>query len=129
MCSGSPIPMKTILRMNASPGRSRAASTTCCTISPALRLRSRPIRAVMQKSQPIAQPTCVEMQSVVCDSPGISTASISCPSSRRKTYLVEPSAERRTAARWNSPMRKCSASFARIGLEIDVISSKLLARC
>ena len=75
LCSGSPMPMKTIL-VGFCPTLSMA-QYSCSTISPAVRLRPKPSVAVAQKAQPQAQPTWQEMHKVSllrsCLSSGIST--------------------------------------------------------
>ena len=60
----------------------KIAWCTCCTISRTERWRSRPICAVSQKRQPIAQPTWLLTQSVRLNQPvrcgiGITTLSVS----------------------------------------------------
>ncbi len=50
-----------------------------------------PILPVRQKAQPIAQPTCVEMQNVFEGVSGMNTDSINWPSARRSRNFVVPS--------------------------------------
>jgi len=60
---GSPMPMKTkVCKRRPAARASRRSARNCSTISPLLRLRSKPVFVVAQKSQPIAQPTCEETQ-------------------------------------------------------------------
>ena len=55
---GSPMPMKTtVCSLRPVLAASRRSAKNCSTISPALRLRSKPVLVVAQKSQPMAQPT------------------------------------------------------------------------
>ena len=53
-----------------------------------VRWRIRPILPVRQKAQPIAQPTCVEMQKVCAGVSGMKTDSICLPSARREHELL-----------------------------------------
>jgi len=89
------MPMKTRLRISQ-PSTARTV-TTWATISAALRLRSRPMRPVSQKVQPMRQPTWEEMHNDQVDcwpsSPrriGMRTHSISKPSWVRSTALAVP---------------------------------------
>ena len=66
----------------------RAAASTCATISPAVRLRASPAWPVAQKTQPIAQPACVLMQTVLRSSYSISTVSMVRPSGSRNSHLI-----------------------------------------
>src|SRR6058998_3434736 len=72
---------------------SRAKKSTCATISPALKCRSKPICPVAQNVQPKAQPACVETQTVArgllspCGGYSISTDSISLPSASSSRIL------------------------------------------
>ena len=88
--NGSPMPMKTTLRIER--WKSRWAAATCPTISLTVRLRRSPSWAVSQKAQPRAQPTCEETQRVCQRWPrrdmGTTTDSISSPSGARCTNLV-----------------------------------------
>ena len=84
--SGSPWPIMTMLSRPPSC-RSRfslATNSTCPTISPAVRLRSRPSRAVMQNLQSPGHPTWLEIQMVSRSPSGMSTVSTVRPSSSRK---------------------------------------------
>ena len=90
-CSGSPIPMKTMLYSPAAVPVSASSAATWPTISPAARLRVKPSFAVMQKAQPKPQPTCEEMQKVIRSSAGIATASTCPPCGSSSTYFVVPS--------------------------------------
>ena len=56
LCAGSPMPMNTTF----CTGRSLRASATWATISALPSWRCKPSRPVMQKTQPTAQPTCVD---------------------------------------------------------------------
>ena len=57
LASGSPMPMNTTLPSRRSIDRaSRAARTTCSTISPTVRWRVKPACPVAQNPHPIAQP-------------------------------------------------------------------------
>jgi hypothetical protein len=71
LANGSPMPMKTTLvRWSGASARGRSSGSiaqtraTCSTTSPAERLRVNPNCPVAQKVQPMAQPACVEMQTV-----------------------------------------------------------------
>jgi hypothetical protein len=93
---------------------SRRSARNCSTISPAVRLRSKPVFVVAQKSHPIAQPTCDERQPAARSGrkSGISTDSTVRPSARRSSSLVVPSlATWRTAnsAAGSANRPKCSA--------------------
>ena len=65
------MPMKTRLVSGRGAGpppsstMRRLARSTWSTISPAVRWRTSPMVPVMQKVQPMAQPTCEETQSVL----------------------------------------------------------------
>jgi hypothetical protein len=59
---------------------SRATNRTWPTISPAVRLRSRPMSAVMQNLQSTGHPTWLEMQTVSRSASGMRTVSIVRPS-------------------------------------------------
>ena len=74
-----------------------ASTRTWPTISPAVRLRTRPILPVRQNAQAIAQPTCVEMQKVIDGVSGMKTDSICRPSARRSRNFSVPSIERSRA--------------------------------
>ena len=65
--SGSPMPIITTFnRESVAPDRFPGQHTsTWPTISPAVRFRSRPIRAVRQNLQSTGQPTWLEMQTVL----------------------------------------------------------------
>ena len=58
------MPISTMLKAARARPVSCASTRTCDAISPAVRLRSRPIFPVRQNPQFIAHPTCVEMQKV-----------------------------------------------------------------
>ena len=59
------MPMKTTFVTCSSRGaRSRWKCSTCATTSSAGMFRSKPIWPVAQKTQPMAQPACVETQTV-----------------------------------------------------------------
>ena len=65
LASGSPMPMNTTLLSRRPAARARrAATTTCSTISPVVRWRSKPAWPVAQKPQPIAQPAWLDTQTV-----------------------------------------------------------------
>ena len=92
---GSPMPMKTrVCSLRPTAFASRRSARNCSTISPAVRLRSKPVFVVAQKSHPIAQPTCEERQPAARSArkSGISTDSTVRPSPRRSSNLVVPSA-------------------------------------
>ena len=74
-------------------GVSCCARTTCSTISPASRWRSKPAWPVAQNVQPIAQPACDETHTVARSALRISTVSTCAPSpaSARATSSVAPS--------------------------------------
>ena len=55
------MPMKTTLRRCSFGSRRARPTSTCATISSAPRWRFSPATPLAQKTQPIAQPTCVEM--------------------------------------------------------------------
>ena len=110
LCSGSPMPISTRLR-----GRwpcSRSAASTCATISSVVRLRSSPPRAVRQKAQSIAQPTCVDTHWVSRPWPGISTVSTRLPSGMASSILRVPSLARSSRTRCSASGVSCSASQA-----------------
>ena len=74
--------------------RARARGrATWPAISPAVRCRTRPILPVRQNAQPIAQPTCVEMQKVCAGVSGMNTDSMCWPSASRRTNFWVPSSE------------------------------------
>src|SRR5574344_3137577 len=87
---GSPIPMKTTLVKVSTAGMDRI----WLRISAVLRLALKPIRPVMQKAQPILQPTWDDTQSVALSASGIYTASIKPPFKAGNRYLMVPSVER-----------------------------------
>ena len=93
LCSGSPMPMKTML-VGRRPATA-VACATCSTISPADRWREKPRVAVAQNWQSSAQPTCDEIHSVSMSRSsllsGISTDSMARPSKVRKRNLRVPS--------------------------------------
>ena len=70
---GSPIPIITTFsgRRRSRRPCARPSTTTCATISPAVKLRSSPISAVKQNLQSTGQPTCVEMHRVSRRSSGM----------------------------------------------------------
>ena len=76
--------------LNALSRRSRApASTrTCPAISPAVRLRTRPILPVRQNAHAIAHPTWVEMQKVMAGVSGMNTDSMCFPSASLQQELL-----------------------------------------
>ncbi len=85
LCAGSPMPMNTTLLT----ARRRRASTTCATISALPSWRSKPLRPLMQKTHPTAQPTCVETHSPPRGSSTLSTIWPSCSStSSRATPFI-----------------------------------------
>ena len=100
---GSPIPMNTMFLISKPVRPVHGSSTwkraawSCAAISAADRLRIRPICAVSQKRQPMAQPTWLETQSVRVVVPsrwriGMTTLSVSRPSPRSMVNLsVSPS--------------------------------------
>ena len=92
--NGSPIPMKTapVTRRPCALARSRAW-TSWSRISQVARLRRRGIRAVAQKTQPIAQPTCDDRQTLTAPGlcSGIKTVSTARPSAVRKRSFWKPS--------------------------------------
>jgi len=88
--------MKTMVcRRRPAARASRLSATNCAAISAAERLRSKRDFAVAQKSQPIAQPTCDEMQPATRQPAGvgISTDSTVRPSASRSSNLTVPSPE------------------------------------
>ena len=64
------------------------ARTTCSTISPAERCRSKPAWPVAQNVQPIAHPACDETQTVARAEYRMSTVSICAPSSARQSHFA-----------------------------------------
>ena len=82
-----------MLKGVANMSRARASARTCPAISPAVRLRTSPILPVRQNAQPMAQPTCVEMQKVCAGVSGMKTDSIWRPSPSRRTNFRVPSSE------------------------------------
>ena len=139
---GSTLPMKTI---DVRGGRSASSTTAlathaCARISSVLKLRTKPMRPVAQKVQAMRQPTCEEMQSVVCaraffarfpsvdGNGGMSTDSTSLPSARRRSSLrvasrattvwesVTSSASGCSSSaslRWLSSLIRCRAACSR----------------
>ena len=59
------MPIITMLKRSSRSPSAVATTRTWPTISPALRLRVKPIVPVRQNAQAIAHPTCVEMQMVM----------------------------------------------------------------
>ena len=80
LASGSPMPMTTIFVIRSSAPSNVCARNTCSIISPADRFRFRPNSPLAQKTQPIAQPTCVLMQTVTRSGSRINTHSMCSPS-------------------------------------------------
>ena len=58
------MPISTMLNGASSSPVADASTRTCAAISPAVRLRTRPILPVRQNAQPIAHPTWVDTQNV-----------------------------------------------------------------
>ena len=89
------MPIITTLVIGRSPralaGSECHANQSWAMISAALRLRLKPCRAVAQKVQSRAQPTCEETHSVARSPSGMYTVSMALPSSRRITHLRVPS--------------------------------------
>ncbi len=86
------MPMNTTLDTRC--GQSCWARTTCSTISPVSRCRSRPAWPVAQNVQPIAQPACDDTHTVARCAVRMSTVSTSVPSrrARQSHFDVRPSA-------------------------------------
>ncbi|SST12617.1 Uncharacterised protein [Acinetobacter baumannii] len=108
LCAGSPMPMNTTFFT----ARRRRARTTWATISRLPTWRSRPLRPVMQNTQPTAQPTWVETHSPPRGSSTLSTIcrSASSTSRRDEPSLAGCSLCRRampssSAATWGRPWR------------------------
>ena len=125
LASGSPMPMNTILvsGVRASLRIQSRTAHTWLTISAVVRLRRKPMAPVRQKVQPMAQPTWEETHRVLRSSSGMSTDSITAPSSRRKANLTAPSPERSTRASAKRLMRAEVASTLRNSLARSVICS------
>ena len=70
------MPIRTMLKRLSRMSSASASTRTWPTISPAVRLRTRPILPVRQKAHAIAQPTWVEMQKVIAGVSGMKTDSI-----------------------------------------------------
>ena len=86
--------MSTMLKGLSSRSVAFASTRTCPAISPAVRLRTRPILPVRQKPHDIAQPTWVETQKVIDGVSGMKTDSICRPSASSRTNLRVPSLDR-----------------------------------
>ena len=84
--SGSPMPMKTTCDTRAVV--TCWARTTCSTISPASRWRSKPACPVAQNVQPIAQPAWDDTQTVARSPVRMSTVSTCAPSPVCQSHLV-----------------------------------------
>ncbi len=91
------MPMRTMLNGLSRSARALARSRTCPTISPAVRLRTRPILPVKQNAHAMAHPTCVEIQKVIAGVSGMNTDSIWRPSLRRRRNFSVPSVDRSRA--------------------------------
>jgi hypothetical protein len=91
-CRGSPAvrpcPSRRCGSAARRPAAAAARSSICSTISPLVRLRSTPSRPLAQKTQPIAQPTCVLMQMLRRSPSRKSTHSICPPSARRQQQFL-----------------------------------------
>ena len=99
------MPIITTLDTRSPCSRSIAASTvTCSAISPAARLRPRPMLPVAQKVHASGQPDCDETQTVRRLRWLIATASTGKPSRLVKRSLMVPSADRcdSTVSSWRS---------------------------
>ena len=96
---------------------SSSGSSTCATISPAVKLRINPSCAVKQNWQSTAHPACVEIQIVCRPSLGINTAStdagravaFSSPPRSANKYRTDPSCD---ANRCFTTGKVIRASFA-----------------
>ena len=93
LSKGSPLPMSTIFDTFSSPSCSASLFTqrTSASISPGRRFLTLPSSVDAQNAHPIAQPTCVDMQTVLPYLYCISTPSTMFPSSREKRYFLVPS--------------------------------------
>ena len=126
---GSPMPITTILLSRSSSGKSRCKCNICSTISPVVKLRTRPSRPLAQKAQPMAQPTWVLMQMVRCPRASRNSTHSTCwPSANcRSSFSVPSSAVRRVliveVKIWHSLANSARRSSGR-----SVISSKPTAR-
>jgi hypothetical protein len=113
LARGSPMPMNTRLVRGLSAGTWALALRTWPTISPALRLRLSPWRAVRQKRQPRAHPTWLDTHRVLWSSSGMSTDSMLRPSANPQRNFWVPSWEICRAVRVKPPNRAREASSSR----------------
>ena len=115
------MPMNTMLLRRPSPPATSpsriilAATRTCSIISPVDMLRVRPSLPVAQNGQPMPQPTCEEMHSVVRVGYRISTDSMREPSnSFHKVLMVVPS-----SATWRvTSVMSCGKNAAAASLRL-----------
>ena len=85
-------------------------------ISATVKLRLNPWRAVEQKVQSKAQPTCEDTHKVPRSSSGINTVSMALPSAKRKTHLQVPSADCCSITSSGARISVCSCKKARSDL-------------
>ena len=131
LARGSPMPIITTLE-GGTPSH-RVACQTWPTISPGVRLRLKPCRAVAQKLQLRAQPTCEETQRVLRRSWGISkgirTVSTRWPSASSIIHLRVPSAEGHSSARRGGRISVVSWSWVLRPRDRSVMASKSRTPC
>ena len=116
------------LSVPASRLSSRSAQKSWPTISEVFRLRAKPCLPVEQKRQPIAQPACVEMQSVPRSTSGIYTASTALPLPTSKAHLRVPSEEICSRIGSGGRTSAIASSFSRKDFARFVILLKSLSR-
>ena len=103
----------------------RCAAITCSSISAGVRFRLSPLRVDAQKAQPIRQPACVEMQTVLPCLYRISTLSTFSPSSNPNRNLTVPSRAETSFFSTDAAVTKAvRASFSRRDSGRSVICAK-----
>jgi hypothetical protein len=110
-------------RSPASLRRSRASTSACSRISPAVRFRPSPIVPVAQKVHASGQPDCDDTHTVRRFLCRIATASTGNPSRVSKRILTVPSRERWTSRSASSRSGSASSSRARSDAGSAVISA------
>ncbi len=128
LCSGSPMPITTMFVIRSSGVIRRSTCRICSMISPVVRFRLRPSIPLAQKTQPIAQPTCVLMQTVRRSSSRISTHSTNWPSCNSSRSFSVPSFATWCFTTFDVKRSNVSASRARNFAGTSCIDSKSRTR-